>query len=67
MGGDLPDQNGRWQVCPARMGLYRLAGLAVTNRYVGHPCMMTSALLGELRDQPAARAEYFAMTGIART
>jgi hypothetical protein len=49
------------------MGLYRLAGLAVTNRYVGHPCMMTSALLGELRDQPAARAEYFAMTGIART
>jgi hypothetical protein len=31
MGGGLPDRNGRWQVCPARMGLYRLAGLAVTN------------------------------------
>lgn len=29
-GRDLPDGNGRWQVCPTRMGLYRPAGLAVT-------------------------------------
>jgi len=29
--------------------------------------MMTAALLGELRDQPAARAEFFAITGVART
>jgi GTP cyclohydrolase I len=29
--------------------------------------VMTSALLGQLRDEPAARAEFFALTGVART
>jgi GTP cyclohydrolase I len=29
--------------------------------------LMTSALLGRLRDDPAARAEFFDMTGVART
>jgi GTP cyclohydrolase IA len=28
--------------------------------------VMTSALLGQLRDEPAARAEFFALTGVAR-
>jgi GTP cyclohydrolase IA len=29
--------------------------------------MMTSALLGELRDEPAARSEFFSLTGVTRT
>ena len=29
--------------------------------------LMTSALLGELRDDPAARAEFFTLTGVAHT
>ena len=29
--------------------------------------MVTSELLGALRDDPAARAEFFALTGVART
>jgi GTP cyclohydrolase IA len=29
--------------------------------------LMTSALLGELRDDPAARAEFFALTGVAHS
>lgn len=28
---------------------------------------LTSALLGELRDDPAARAEFFTLTGVAHT
>jgi GTP cyclohydrolase I len=29
--------------------------------------MVTSELLGDLRDDPGARAEFFALTGVART
>jgi GTP cyclohydrolase I len=29
--------------------------------------LMTSALLGQVRDEPAARAEFFDMTGVVRT
>lgn len=29
--------------------------------------LMTSALLGQLRDEPASRAEFFDLTGVART